>query len=100
MHPYGGRRTVSSALSHRFHVIAVIVALLLAGSFGQTTSAAPGDVTCSGDVDGDGMIGFPDLLAVLAAWGPCPGCPEDVDGNGAVAFEDLLAVLSSWGPCS
>lgn len=28
--------------------------------------------TCPNDVDGDGLIGFSDLLAVLANWGPCP----------------------------
>ena len=51
------------------------------------------------DVDGDGSVGFGDLLAVLAAFGPCDGppCPEDVDGDGAIGFDDVLAVLSAWG---
>jgi len=50
------------------------------------------------DVDGDGVVGFDDLLAVLAAFGPCgdPDCPEDVDGNETVDFDDLLAVLAAW----
>ena len=50
------------------------------------------------DVDGDGVIGFGDLLAILAAFGPCEGgpCPADVDGDGAVSFNDLLAVLAAW----
>jgi hypothetical protein len=59
-----------------------------------TTGAA-----CPGDFDGDGAIGFGDLLAVLSAWGPCAGCPEDVTHDGEVGFGDLLVILSSWGPC-
>jgi probable HAF family extracellular repeat protein len=50
-----------------------------------------------GDVDCDGVVGFRDLLLVLAAWGPCPGCPEDADGDGVVGFGDLLLVLAAWG---
>jgi hypothetical protein len=55
--------------------------------------------SCPADVDGDGEVGFQDLLLVLAAWGPCPGCPEDVDGDGEVGFPDLLILLADWGPC-
>ena len=54
---------------------------------------------CTEDVDGSGDVGFGDLLAVLAAWGPCEACPEDIDGSGDVGFGDLLAVLAAWGPC-
>ncbi len=55
--------------------------------------------TC-GDVDSDGSVGFSDILAILAAWGPCQGeCPEDLDGSGFVDFGDLLVVLGAWGPC-
>ena len=50
-----------------------------------------------GDVDGNGVVDFADLLAVLAGWGPCEGdCPADLDGNGRVEFADLLLVLSNW----
>jgi hypothetical protein len=49
------------------------------------------------DIDGDGVVGFSDLLLLLAAWGPCPDCPEDIDGNGVVDFQDLLLLLASWG---
>ncbi|NNM27735.1 MAG: hypothetical protein HKO59_17470 [Phycisphaerales bacterium] len=58
-----------------------------------------GDDPCAGDVDFDGDVGFTDLLAVLAAWGPCPDCPADQDGDGDVGFTDLLVVLAAWGPC-
>ncbi len=52
-----------------------------------------------GDTDGDGVVGIADFLAVLAAWGPCPGCREDLTGDGVVGIADFLLVLSSWGPC-
>lgn len=29
----------------------------------------------------------------------CVACPEDLDNSGDVGFPDLLAVLSAWGPC-
>lgn len=54
---------------------------------------------CPADLDGDLDVGFGDLLAVLAAWGPCADCPEDLDGSGAVGFGDVLALLGAWGSC-
>lgn len=58
------------------------------------------ETACATDLDGDGQTGFSDLLAVLAAWGPCAACPEDLDDSGDVGFSDLLAVLAAWGPCA
>lgn len=49
-----------------------------------------------GDVDGDGLVDLQDLLLVLAAWGPCAGCPTDLDGSGEVDFADLLPVLANF----
>lgn len=50
-----------------------------------------------------------DLLAVITAWGACPGggtCPQDIApaspaglGDGAVNVADLLTVITNWGPC-
>jgi CubicO group peptidase (beta-lactamase class C family) len=54
---------------------------------------------CPGDIDGDGAVGASDLIALLAAWGPCAGCGEDLDGDGAVGVSDLLVLLAAWGPC-
>ncbi|NNF44173.1 MAG: hypothetical protein HKO59_05870 [Phycisphaerales bacterium] len=55
---------------------------------------------CPADLDGSGDVGFTDLLAILADWGPCPAdCPADLDASGDVGFTDLLAVLAAWGPC-
>jgi hypothetical protein len=66
----------------------------------------PGDGTvcpCAADLDGDGVVGFFELLSLLSLWGPCPGspgdCPEDLDGDGVVGLTDLLIVLAAWGPC-
>lgn len=55
-----------------------------------------------GDVDGDGIVGILDFLALLAAWGPCPGscppaCPADLDGDCTVGILDFLIVLANWG---
>ncbi|MHC5113658.1 MAG: right-handed parallel beta-helix repeat-containing protein, partial [Planctomycetota bacterium] len=54
---------------------------------------------CLGDLDGSGDVGFGDILAIIAAWGPCPGCPQDLNGNGFVDFADILVVIGAWGPC-
>ncbi len=55
--------------------------------------------TCGGDLTGDGSIGVPDLLELLAAWGPCEDCDADLTGDGTVGVPDLLELLSLWGPC-
>ncbi len=62
-----------------------------------------GDPPAAGDLNGDGTVGVPDLLALLAAWGACPpvgGCPADLNGDGDVGVPDLLALLASWGRCA
>jgi hypothetical protein len=53
------------------------------------------------DIDGDGVVGMTDFLALLAAWGPCPEpCPPngigDIDGDCAVGITDVLKVLAGW----
>lgn len=55
---------------------------------------------CPGDIDGDSHVGVDDLLALIAAWGPCTGCSEDLDGDDHVGVDDLLALIAAWGPCS
>ncbi len=49
-----------------------------------------------GDVDGDFDVDISDFLALLAAWGACPGCPEDIDGDGTVGILDFLILLGNW----
>ena len=53
---------------------------------------------CPADLDGSGAVDFADILAILAAWGPCT-CVEDLDGSGAVDFGDVRVVLAAWGTC-
>jgi hypothetical protein len=67
---------------------------------GFTIRGLPLPQACPGDLDRDGEIGFGDLLALLAAWGPCDACDEDLDASGDVGFGDLLIVLGSWGGCT
>lgn len=58
---------------------------------------------CRGDRDGDGLVGFGDLVAVLNDWGLCPEgsdpCNGDANDDGMVGFDDLTIVLVGWGPC-
>jgi hypothetical protein len=75
----------------------------------RVVDAADGTITltcrcvaaCPWDFNGDGMIGFADLLEVLSNWGPCTvdPCKWDFNGDGVVGFADLLKILSNWGPC-
>ncbi len=53
---------------------------------------------CPCDMDGDGIVGFFEVLRILAEWGNAGG-PEDCDGDGTVGFGDVLTVLADWGPC-
>ena len=57
--------------------------------------------TCDvpGDLDGDGLIGITDFLAMLAAWGPCGDCDAciaDLDDDCQVGITDLLILLGAW----
>jgi hypothetical protein len=59
-------------------------------------NGVPDVCECLGDLDGDGLVGVDDLLAVVAGWG---GPDGDVDGNGTTDADDLLALLARWGGC-
>ena len=55
-----------------------------------------------GDLTGDGIVDFTDLLQLLSVWGPCdqpclPACEGDLNGDCVVDFNDLLTLLSNWG---
>ena len=58
-------------------------------------------VPAAEDLDGDGTVGIVDFLALLSAWGPCPGppapCPADLNGDGTVGIVDMLLLLAAWG---
>ncbi len=36
---------------------------------------------------------------LMAQWHTNPGGPPDFDGDGEVAVPDLLQMLARWGPC-
>ncbi len=58
------------------------------------------DCTPECDLDGDGIVGIVDFLALLAAWGSCSDCgtcPADFDGDCSVGILDLLILLGNWG---
>ncbi len=56
------------------------------------------DLPVPGDVDGDGLAGFSDLISLLSAWGPCnvAPCDADINGDGSIGFADLTLLLSFW----
>jgi plastocyanin len=59
----------------------------------------PNTEPCDADVNGDGEVGVDDMLAVIGAWGDCPGCDADTNGDGTVGVDDVLFVIAAWGPC-
>ncbi len=65
-------------------------------------AAAPG--MCPWDLNGSGDVNVLDLLALLAAWGPCPTapCPHmcGFDDDCIIGILDLLILLANWGPCA
>ena len=66
----------------------------------QVATLIPGSdtVECEEDVNGDGMIGVSDILAVIDSWGVCDGCAADINQDGIVNVSDLLLVVGNWGP--
>jgi hypothetical protein len=56
---------------------------------------------CPGDSNGDGVVNFADLNAVLSQFGQIgPGLSGDLNGDGVVNFGDLNLVLAAFGqPC-
>jgi len=53
--------------------------------------------TCTGDVNGDGVITVADVLLVLSEFGCLSGCTADVDGDTYVNVADILLLLAAFG---
>jgi len=53
--------------------------------------------TLAADLNGDARVDGVDLGLLLAAWGPCNGCPADINGDGSVSAVDLASLLAAWG---
>jgi hypothetical protein len=62
---------------------------------GATNTSCP----CLADLDATGDVGLPDLLELVALWGPCAGCEADFSSDGCINAPDLAFLLESWGPC-
>ncbi len=77
--------------------ITVSAELTVPGPNDVNGNSIPDECECLPDITGDGTVDLDDLLAVLAAWGPCDDCPEDIDGD--VGFFEVVAVLHGWGAC-
>ena len=93
-----GRLFTVDDLSPGLHLITAFVT----DSDGNTTQSTKGisiaaRALSSPDIDGDGAVSFGDLLAMLAAFGPCGDfCPGDLNGDDAVDFGDVLSLLAAW----
>lgn len=65
------------------------------------TPPCPADIAPSAP---DGVVNVQDMLAIINAWGACPGtCPPacygDINQDCAVNVQDLLAAINAWGAC-
>ena len=70
------------------------ICLASGGNFvgGECTSSS---CACPTDLDGNGETGF-DIVVLLSAWGTPDG---DVNGDGVTEFQDLIVLLSAFGDC-
>ena len=53
-----------------------------------------------GDLDGDLVVDYSDLILLFSAWGPCVDCDTcaaDLDDDCKVGTGDLLILFSNWG---
>jgi hypothetical protein len=68
------------------------------GGAGDGGGGGAGSQVHAGDIDGDNLVGVPDLLLIVASWGWCSGwhCPTDLNEDGFVGWVDLMIVLSNW----
>ena len=58
------------------------------------------DTNVNGDVDCDGDFDEDDALAAVKLFGlDNDECPADVDGDGTIGFSDVLIILNDWGAC-
>ena len=61
------------------------------------------NAACVWDIDGSGEVRVPDLIVLLACWGPLTGDPDceclDIDTSGDIRVPDLIAMLAKWGLC-
>ncbi len=82
-------------IEQEFEISGVTFVIALNGGV-VATAATMEDVP--GDLDGDGCVGFADLVILLGDYG-CTGgsCVGDVDGDGSTGFGDLVILLGNYG---
>jgi len=56
---------------------------------------------CYGDLSGNSIVDVPDIIQLIADWGPCEDtcCPSDLNRNGSVEVNDIIEIISAWGAC-
>ena len=57
-------------------------------------------IAVPGDVNGDGIVNYRDIVEVIEHWGDPVGCPTcDVDRDGNVGYSDISFIVEHWtGP--
>ncbi|MCP4743615.1 MAG: hypothetical protein GY871_15530, partial [Actinomycetales bacterium] len=76
---------------------------ILDGTFADADGNGVPDVCepCIGDLNGDGVVGPPDLGILLAVWNSDGSVVigSDLNGDGTVNASDLGPLLGAWGVC-
>ena len=99
--------TTDAPVVSETHIISATCGLTTPGSLddigfpgvdmGVAMTFVDSDEPCTGDLDGDGTVGFSDLQLILSAWNTSDG--GDANGDGDTNFSDLQVILSAWGGC-
>ena len=67
---------------------------------GEVDDVVPLEVTViavPGDVNGDGIVNYLDIVEVIEHWGDPVSCPTcDVDRDGDVGYSDISFILGHW----
>ena len=74
------------------------------GATPVTTVTPPPPPPCPMDLNGNGMVDYNDMEALLELWGPCnifgqqnQDCPGDFNNDGDVGLRDLIELLPMIG---
>jgi hypothetical protein len=54
-------------------------------------------IAVPGDVNGDGIVNYLDIVMVIEHWGDPVSCPTcDVDRDGEVGYSDISFIVEHW----
>ncbi len=97
--PYSGATTATLTINPATAATVGTYFARVSNSCGSADSdTATLTIGCPGDTNGDNIVNFADLNAVLGQFGQTgPGLAADVNGDGTVNFADLNIVLSNFG---